>query len=90
MIAVYTEVVDNNFSFPNITIKQRLKDGVQIAWRAYPNEGYVFYNTAEENWQQDDPDSEPYLVTHYYTMAGLPLNYNFDKFSYVAVLRSKK
>lgn len=88
-MAVYTEVIDTSFSFSNITIKKRLKDGVQIAWRVYPNEGYVIYDTLEENWQQDSPDSEPYLVTYYYTMAGLPLNYNFDNFHYEAVPRSE-
>ena len=28
-------------------------------------------------------------VTCYFTLAGFPLNYNFDNFSWVAVLRSE-
>ena len=28
-------------------------------------------------------------VIHYFTLAGFPLNYNFDNFSWVAVLRSE-
>lgn len=88
-MAEYTEVIDNSFSFPNITIKKTLKDGVQYGWRAYANEGYMMYDTTSEIWQQDSPDSEPYLVTHYFTLAGFPLNYNFDNFTWVAVLRSE-
>ena len=52
------------------------------------NEGYVFYDTTAENYEQPTPDSEPIPVTYYYTLAYLALNYNFDNFPYVAVLRS--
>lgn len=88
-MAVYTEELNTNYNFPNISIYNRYKDGVLCAYRAYPNEGYVMYDTTEEEWQQDSPDSEPYLVTYYYTMVGLPLRTNFDNFSFVAVLRSE-
>lgn len=89
-MAVYTEVIDTSFNFPNIDIYKKLKDGVHSAWRVYPQEGYVMYDTNDQNYIPN-PDNEMELIpaTFYYTMAGLPLNYNFDNFSWVAVLRSE-
>ncbi len=88
-MAVWTEELDTSFSFPNIDVYKRFRDGEHVQYKVVPQEGYVIYNTTEEHWEQDSPESEPYLVTHYYTAAYLTPNYNFDNFPYVAVLRSE-
>ena len=88
-MAVYTENLATDIIFPHFIIYRRYADGEHCGYRLAMEEGYAFYDTTEENWQQDSPDSEPYQVTYYYTMAYLPLRFNFDNWTYVAVLRSE-
>jgi hypothetical protein len=101
-MAVYTETLNTNYNFPHIDIYNRYKDGVQTAYRAYPHEGYVMYDTTDYYTEtQFDPETgEPLLdpetgepieipVRHYFTMAGLSLRTNFDNFTWVAVSRSE-
>lgn len=91
-MAVYTVEVATEYSFPNITVYKKLKDGVQYAWRINPNEGYVMYDTRDETTEpREDPETGEIIevpVTYYYTVASLPLRYDFDNFPWVAVLRS--
>lgn len=89
-ITEVTEIIDTSFNFPYINIYKRYYDGVHSAWRAYPQEGYVMYDTSDSPQMDYNPETGEYFeVTHYYTMAGFPLNFNFDNFSWVAVLRSE-
>ena len=101
-MAVVTETIDTSFNFPHIDIYKRFYDGVQNAWRAYPQEGYVMYDTNDELTEPKvDPETGDFVideetgnivevpVIHYFTMAGLPLSYNFDNFSWVSVPRSE-
>lgn len=98
-MATYTETLNTTYNFPNIDIHNRYKDGVLCAYRAYPQDGYVMYDRNDELTEAKiDPDTGDFVideetgdivevpVIHYFTMAGLPLNYNFDNFSWVAVL----
>ena len=85
----FTFEIDTSFSFPNIDIYKQFYNGSQTGWRVTPHEGYVIYDTTEENWAQDSPDSEPYPVIYYYTAAYLPIRYNFDNFTFEAVPRSE-
>lgn len=100
-MAVYTVEVATEFNFPNITVYKKLEDGVHYAWRINPNEGYVMYDTRDENYEpvidpdtglpQTDPETGEMIevpVTYYYTVASLPLQYDFANFPWVAVLRS--
>lgn len=100
-MAVWTEVLNTNFSFPNINIYNKLRDGEHRSYSVYPAEGYVIYDTTAEDYEiQVDENGNPMTdpetglpievpVTWYSTFVGLPLNYNFDNFPYVAVLRSE-
>ena len=86
-MATYTYEIATEFNFPNITIYNRLVDGVKRGWRANANEGYVFYDTTAQDFEQPTPDSEPIPVTYYYTVRLFPTNYNMANFSLVAVPR---
>ncbi len=92
-MSVVTETIDTSFNFPHIDIYKRFYDGVHSAWRAYPQEGYVMHDTNDELTEPKiDPETGEIIevpVIHYFTMAGFPLNYNFNNFSWVAVLRSE-
>jgi hypothetical protein len=89
IMATWTTELDTTFSFPNLNVFKVLADGVQRSWRVIPQDGYVMYDTTAENWEQDGPDSEPYLVTHYFTQWNCPINFNWNHFTWVAVLRSE-
>lgn len=84
---VYVESTEHN-GYLNITVYDRLKDGVLSGWRVTPNEGYVIYDANDISYDFDENDNL-IEVTHYYTQANLPLTYNWDNFSWVAVLRSE-
>ena len=87
---VVTETIDTSFNFPHIDIYKRFYDGVQNAWRAYTQEGYVMYSPSQDVFTSTDPNTgEEITVTNYFRMVGMPLNYNFDNFDYIAVLESE-
>ena len=86
-MAVYTFEIATEYNFPNITVYRKLTDGVQTAWRINANEGYVFYDTTAENYEQLAPDTEPVPVTYYYTVASLPMREDMVNFRWVAVPR---
>lgn len=101
-MAVYTYETANEFNFSNITVYNRFRDGEMTGWRINANEGYVFYDTTEQNFElkidsetgfpMEDPETGVPIevqVTHYYKVAYLPSNYNFENFSFVAVLESE-
>lgn len=79
-----------NYNFPNLIIEAGYNsEGVHINYRLTPAEGYVFYDSTAEDYMPDPNNPmEEIPVTYYYTLAYLHLNYNFDNFPYVAVLRS--
>lgn len=87
MSAVYTEEIATDKVYPHIIVYRKFKDGVQSGWRLATESGYVMYDT-NDHYTESDPDTmEEIPVTYYYTGAHLPLNYNFDAFSWVAVPR---
>ena len=97
-MAVFTEELNTNYNFPNINIYNRYRDGVLVAYRAYPYDGYVMYDTTanltapklDEDGNiifDEDGNAIEVPVIQYFTMAGLSINYNFDNFSWVAVPR---
>ena len=88
-MAVYTYVVSTEHNiYPNLTVYDRLADGVPSGWRVNANEGYVYYN-ANDSYTDIDPDTgEEIPVTYYYTQTLLPRTYNWNNFDLVAVPRS--
>ena len=86
-MANYTETLNENFNFPHIDIYNQYRDGVQYGYRAYTHEGYVMYDTTDNTFEPDPETGEEIPVTYYYTLAGFPLRYNFDNFTWVAVPR---
>ena len=76
-------------NFPNLVVEAGYKteNDQLINYKLTPAEGYVFYDRTEENFYQESPEHEPIPVIHYFTLAYLPKNYNFNNFPYVAELR---
>lgn len=85
----WTRELNTNFNFPNIGIYNVLNDGVHMRYEAIPNEGYVMYDTNRNDTELNPDTMEEIPVIYYYTLAGFPLNFNFDNFTWVAVLRSE-
>ena len=88
-MAVWTEEIATEYSFPNLTLYKRLRDGEQTGWKLTANEGYVFYDRTESRTEQDPITGEEVPVTYYFRLAYLPLNANFDNFPYVAIPESE-
>ena len=87
-MANWTKEIATEFNFPNITVYRLLKDGVHNSWRFVPNEGCVLRNPSDNFTEPDPVTLEPVPVTYYYTNVDCPLNYDFDNFTYIAVLCS--
>ena len=88
-MAVWTEELATDISYPNIDVFRRYRDGVHSGYRITPKEGYVMYDTNDENYDIDPETGNEIPVIHYFTIAYLPTNFNFDRFSWVAVPRSE-
>lgn len=88
-MATYTEVLANDFNYPNIDIYRRYTDGVQTGYKVLPQEGYVMYSPTNDVITELDPNTGEEVTNIYYCrLAILPLRYNFDNFNYIAVLES--
>lgn len=88
-MANYTEELNTSFNYPHIDIYNRLRDGELTGYQARTHDGYVMYDT-DANDTEINPDTmEEVPVTYYYTLRGFTKTYNFDNFSWVAVLRSE-
>ena len=85
-MAAYTETLNTNFDYPHIDIYNKCKDGVHQAYRAYPHTGYVMYSPTNDVITVKDQKTGKEITEIYYCkMVGMPLNYNFENFDYIAV-----
>ena len=80
----YIEIPSLDYNFPNITVYQKLKDGIQYAWKITTHEGYVMYDTTADDKDYDE-EGNAFPITYYYTVAHCPLDYDFTNFSWVAL-----
>lgn len=87
-MAVYTKEIATDMAFPNITVWRILNDGVHCGFEVRPNDGYVMYDTEANNITLDE-DGNEIPVTYYYMVLYCPLKYDFDNFTWIAVLRSE-
>lgn len=96
-------VVSPTITLPNITVEEKYKDGVLISHRLTTNEGYVMYNTAENNTEpQIDPETGDYVIdqitgmpveipiTYYYKQATIPIRVPVENWTWVAVVDKKE
>lgn len=75
----------NEFNLPNITVYKWLNNGVFVGWKIEANNNYVFYDPNDNSTGIDQVTGETIFVTYYHKTAYLPKNYNFNKFSWIAV-----
>ena len=83
----WQRVPNDNFNYPNITIYDVIDENKAARrYEAMPDEGYVMYDTADSYTPIADNNGN--IIddhTRYFTLAGFPLTYNFDNFSWVAI-----
>lgn len=88
-MAEWTFPIDTEHNvYPNMTVHKKLRDGVLSGWRIKANEGYVIYDTQEDNSYVDPDTGDLVSPIYYYVEADKPAIYNWNNFHYVAVLRS--
>lgn len=99
-MAIYTTEINTNYNIPNITVYNKLKDGVLSAYQVIPNEGYVMYDSTandtepvlDENGDFMFDENGEMIVqpTRYYCrLAGIPLRLPNKPYDYVAVLETE-
>ncbi len=81
------ELSTEHNNYPNFTVYDRYFDGEPSGWRVITNEGYVFYDTTENNIMFDPETEQEIPVTYYYTEMLLTRYFNWDNWSLVAVPR---
>lgn len=86
-MAVYTQELATDIVFPNISVYRKYRDGIHCGYEVYSNEGYVMYDTTDENYEYNPETGEMYPVIYYYTWLSCPVNKNFDNFTWIAVPR---
>lgn len=72
-------------NYPNITVYDRLYDGVTSGWKLVADDGYVMYDTTDETTMLDNEGNEIRDV-YFCERVNLSPKNNWDKFSWVAVL----
>lgn len=87
IMAVVLQISTEHNIYPNLTVYDRIADGVAAGWEVRANEGYVFYDTTANNTDFDPETGEEVPVTFYYIIRMFPRNYNWANFSLVAVPR---
>lgn len=86
-MAVFTNEVATEYSFPHITVYRTMRDGVHVGWRFNTHEGYVMYDTRANDTEIDPETMVERPVTYYYVVASAPLSFNMSAFPWVAVPR---
>lgn len=86
-MATYREELATDFSFPHIDIYRRYTDDEFCGYKVLAQEGYVFYDTTDNNTEIDPETMEEIPVTYYYTIRIITRYFNMDNFSLVAVPR---
>lgn len=85
-IYTYVESAKHNI-YPNLTVYDRLRDGVPTGWQVNAKKGFVFYDKNTADTKLDPTTMENVPVTYYYTIRLFPLTYNWENFALVAVPR---
>lgn len=75
--------------YPNLTVYKTIYNGQHTGWRVNSNDGYVFYDTTEDNTEWNEELQEEVPVIYYYREIIFPIRFNWDNFSLVAVPESE-
>lgn len=71
--------------YPNMTVYDRIKDGVSAGWKIEPNKGYKLYNKNNESKVIDPITLEEKTEITYLSSVMLPSRFNWVNFDYEAV-----
>ena len=88
-MAVYTEELATDISFPHIEVYRKYRDGEHYGYRIVPEEGYLMYDTAANDTDYDPETGTEVPVTRYYHVIHASLMFDFDNFTWVAILESE-
>lgn len=83
----YSLKLAEDIVFDNIEVYRKYKGGVHCAYEIKAKDGYVMYDTTANNKEMNPSTMEEISVVYYFTRFGAPVNYDFDKFAWKAVLK---
>lgn len=98
-MATYTTEVNTSYNIPNITVYNKLEDGVLYGYHVIPNEGYVMYDSTANDTEPILDENGDFMLDengemivrptiYYCRLAGVPLRLPNKPYDYVAVLES--
>ena len=85
MAVTYSKSKEHNI-YPNMTVYDRIKDGVHMGWKVEPNEGYKLYDKNEDSKVINPITMEEETVITYLSTVMLPGRFNWDNFAYEAII----
>lgn len=88
-MAEYTETLATDITFPHIEVYRKYRDGEHYGYKIVPEEGYLMYDTSCNDMIYDPETGTDVPHISYCRVAHAPLNFDFDNFTWVAVLESE-
>lgn len=86
-MATYTQEIETDIMLENMTVYKVFRDEAHSSYKIFANEGYVIYDTNDNNIETDINTGEIRPVVYYSLNVGVPKNYNFSNCSWIAVPR---
>ena len=71
--------------YPNMTVYDRINDGIVAGWKVEPNENYKLYDKNADSKVINPITMEVETVITYLSMVMIPNRFNWDNFAYEAV-----
>ena len=71
--------------YPNMTVYDRIADGVHKGWKVEPHPNYSIYDKNADSKVINPITMEEETVITYLSMVMLPRRFNWDNFAYEAV-----
>ena len=87
-MAVYTETLATDITFPHIEVYRKYREGEHYGYRIVPEKGYRMYDTTANDTEYDPETGTEVPITHYYHVMHAPLIFDFENFNFLAVQKS--
>ena len=85
----YTEILATDIVFPHIEVYRKYRDGEHYGYKIIPEDGYHMYDTTTKDTEYDPETGTEVPIIRYYHVIHAPLIFDFDNFTWVAILESE-
>ena len=85
----YTEISATDIVFPHIEVYRKYREGEHYGYKIIPEDGYHMYDTTTKDTEYDPETGTEVPIIRYYHVIHAPLIFDFDNFTWVAILESE-